>query len=115
MASTIGIHGQVQASTSEDVLFTCPYDQFVASTLFVCNTNGGAATTFSIYVAPDRDGTQAQVRHALYSVAPIAVNTTVPVTAGITLSYGYRIIVQGGTGFVVFNLFGEGIDLEDDE
>lgn len=90
------------------LFFTCPYESFVSSRLFVCNR--GAATTFGIAVVPaDIDAVLPGAINQIYFGEAIAANTTFAVPPGITLARADQIWVAGGAATLTFTLFGEGV------
>lgn len=86
-------------------LYTVPTGtQTVVSSIAVTNTLTSSAT-FRIFIRPD--AATAAVGNALYYDAPLAANTTLIVTAGITLDAGDVISVRSSSGGqLTFQAFG---------
>lgn len=109
MATTYKVLGQAApADTDNADLYTVPAGtQTVVSTISVTNDTGTAAT-FRIYVR--KNGAAAGAVNALYFDAPLAANSTLLATAGITLGAGDIITVRTGTADALgFQAFGSEI------
>lgn len=106
MATTYKILGQVAPTTTSDAdLYTVPAaTQTVVSTISVTNDTA-AASTFRIYLR--KAGAAASATNAFYFDAPLAANSTVLITAGITLGATDVITVRSGAAnALTFQAFG---------
>ena len=104
MAETFISPQQASPAPGEVKLYTCPAStSFVGSTLIVCNT-AGTPTTLRTRIAVN--DASVVTKQYIYYDAPIAANTTVTLTVGITLSAGDVIYVDAGASGVAFNLVG---------
>jgi hypothetical protein len=93
------------ANTSDANLYTVPANtQTIVSTISVTNDTATAAT-FRIHTR--LNGAAAGAVNALYFDAPLAANSTLLVTAGLSLSAGDIITVRSGTAdALTFQAFG---------
>ena len=110
MATSYKILGQAAPAGTGDVdLYTVPAGtQTVVSTVSVTNDTATAAT-FRIYTR--KAGAAASAVNALYFDAPIGANTTVLITAGLTLDAGDIITVRTGTANAIgFQAFGSEVN-----
>jgi glucose-6-phosphate dehydrogenase assembly protein OpcA len=106
MPTNYKVLGQVAPTNTSDAnLYTVPAStQAVVSTIAVTNDTAVAAT-FRIYVRVA--GATASATNALYFDAPLAANSTLLATAGITLGAGDILTVQTGTANALgFQAFG---------
>jgi hypothetical protein len=106
MATEYKILGQAApANTSNADLYTVGTGvQTVVSTISVTNDTGSEAT-FRIFIR--QDGATAGAVNALYYDAPLAANSTLLITAGLTLGAGDVITVRSGTSDALgFQAFG---------
>lgn len=106
MPTTYKVLGQVApTNTSNADLYTVPAStQAVISTISVTNDTATSAT-FRIYVRVS--GAAASATNALYFDAPLAANSTLLITAGLTLAAGDVLTVQSGTSNALgFQAFG---------
>lgn len=109
MPTTYKVLGQSAPSDTNNAnLYTVPSaTQTIVSTISVTNDTTSSAT-FRIYVRVA--GAAAGAVNALYFDAPLAANTTMLATAGVTLSAGDIITVQTGTAnALTFQAFGSEI------
>ncbi len=109
MPNTYKVLGQSAPSdTNNTNLYTVPSaTQAIVSTISVTNDTTSSAT-FRIYVRVA--GAAAGAINALYFDAPLAANTTMLATAGITLGAGDILTVQSGTAnALTFQAFGSEI------
>lgn len=93
------------ADTNNADLYTVPSStQAVVSTISVTNDTAVSAT-FRIYIR--KNGASAAAVNTLYYDAPVAANSTVMITAGLTLGAGDVITVRSGTSSAfTFQAFG---------
>ena len=106
MATTYKLLGQsAPADTNNANLYTVPSaTQAVVSTISVTNDTGSSAT-FRIFIRVA--GAAAGAINSLYYDAPLAANSTLLITAGLTLSAGDIISVRSGTAdALTFQAFG---------
>lgn len=106
MASTYKVLGQASpADTNTASLYTVPSGgQAVISTLTVTNVTS-SATTYDLHVC--LDGAAAADSNALAKDVPIAANTVVTLTLGVTADAADIIRVTSGTGSALtFHAFG---------
>lgn len=106
MATAYKILGQVApADTNNTDLYTVPAStQTVVSTISVTNDTANSAI-FRIYIR--KDGAAAAALNALYYDTPLAGNSTMLITAGLTIDATDVITVQNGTaGALTFQAFG---------
>lgn len=106
MATTYKVLGQSAPTTTSNAdLYTVPAaTQTVVSTISVTNDTATAAT-FKIYIRVN--GAAASATNALYFDAPLAGNSTILITAGLTLGAADVITVQSGTAnALTFQAFG---------
>lgn len=109
MPNTYKVLGQsAPTDTNNANLYTVPSGrQTVVSTISVTNDTASSAT-FRIYIRVA--GAAAGAINALYFDAPLAANSTLLATAGITLGAGDIITVQSGTAnALTFQAFGSEI------
>ncbi len=109
MPTTYKVLGQAAPANSDNTnLYTVPSNtQTVVSTISVTNDTATSAT-FRIYVRIN--GATAAAVNALYFDAPLAGNSTIMVTAGLTLGAGDIITVRSGTSdALTFQAFGSEI------
>jgi hypothetical protein len=110
MATEYKILGQSAPAGTTDVdLYTVPAaTQTVVSTIAVTNDTATVAT-FRIYLR--KAGAAAGALNALYFDAPLAGNSTLLATAGITLGAGDVITVRTGTANAIgFQAFGSEVN-----
>ncbi len=110
MATEYKILGQsAPADTNDANLYTVPAGtQTVVSTISVTNDTGSSAT-FRIYLR--KNGAAAGAVNALYFDTPLAANSTLLATAGITLGAGDIITVRTGTANALgFQAFGSEVN-----
>jgi hypothetical protein len=106
MARTLRILGQIAAaSASEEDLYTVPTaTETMVSTLVVCNRTTGSLdfrvslTVNDVPVTTDKD-------YIFYN-APLAANSTITVTIGMTLATNDTMRVYASATGLSFNLFG---------
>ncbi|NBU22882.1 MAG: hypothetical protein EBS38_03070 [Actinobacteria bacterium] len=93
------------ANTNDANLYTVPANtQAIISTISVTNDTA-AATTFRIYTRIN--GAAAGAVNALYFDAPLAGNSTLLVTAGLSLNAGDIVTVRSGAAdALTFQAFG---------
>lgn len=106
MATTYKVLGQSAPTTTSNAdLYTVPATtQTVVSTISVTNDTATAAT-FRIYIRVN--GAAASATNAFYFDAPLAGNSTILITAGLTLGAADVITVQSGTAnALTFQAFG---------
>lgn len=106
MATTYKVLGQsAPTDTNNADLYTVPAStQAVVSTISVTNDTASAAT-FRIYIRVA--GAAAGAVNSLYYDTPLAANSTLLVTAGLTLGAGDIITVRTGTAnALTFQAFG---------
>lgn len=106
MATTYKVLGQsAPADTNNADLYTVPSaTQAVVSTISVTNDTGSSAT-FRVFIRVA--GAAAGAINSLYYDAPLAANSTLLITAGLTLSAGDVISVRSGTAdALTFQAFG---------
>ncbi len=109
MPTTYKVLGQsAPANTNNADLYTVPSNtQTVVSTISVTNDTA-SSTTFRIYIRVN--GATAAAVNALYFDAPLAANSTVMITAGLTLGAADIITVRSGTSdAITFQAFGSEI------
>ncbi len=108
MATNYLVLGQVNpASAALTTLYTAPAaTQAVVSTVTACNT-ASVSGTFRVAVRPG--GASASLQHYLVYDAPLAANSTVALTLGITLGATDVVSVYGSTGNLAFAAFGSEI------
>lgn len=106
MPTTYKVLGQAApANTSNANLYTVPAStQAVVSTISVTNDTASAAT-FRIYIRVN--GAAAAAVNALYFDTPLAANSTLLITSGLTLGAGDIITVQSSVAdALTFQAFG---------
>lgn len=106
MPTTYKILGQLAPTDTNDAnLYTVPTaTQAVISTISVTNDTTASAT-FRIYVR--KNGATAAAVNTLYFDTPLAGNSTLMITSGITLSAADVITVRSGTANAfTFQAFG---------
>ncbi len=105
MADIIKVLGQLAAAaTTEEDLYAVPnLNSVTSSTLVVCNRTAGGLT-FRVSVAPAA-ATTVDAHYLFYDV-PIAANTTVTITIGITLAQKDVVRTYASATGLSFNLFG---------
>jgi hypothetical protein len=106
MATAYKILGQVAPTdTNNTDLYTVPSStQTVVSTISVTNDTATSAT-FRIYIR--KDGATAAALNTLYYDTPLAGNSTMLITAGLTIDAADVITVQNGTAnALTFQAFG---------
>jgi hypothetical protein len=93
------------ANTNDANLYTVPSStQAIVSTISVTNDTA-AASTFRIYTRIN--GATAAAVNALYFDAPLAANSTLLITAGLSFNAGDIITVRSGTAdALTFQAFG---------
>ena len=109
MAINYKILGQAHpATTAETDLYTCPAaTQTIISTLTITNVTGSAA---SARVWARINGAATAHLNAIIFDAPIAANTTVAFTLGLTVDASDIVTVKSSTGnSLTFQLFGSEI------
>lgn len=102
------IHAQMMSDpAATDLLYwTCPFNSFVSSRIFVCNQ--GASGLFRLGIKPVvYDALQAV--NWIYFDEAIAGTTTFAVPSGITMERGDAMYIRGNNATMSFTLFGEGI------
>lgn len=106
MPTAYKILGQsAPADTNNADLYTVPAStQTVVSTISVTNDTASSAT-FRIYIR--KDGATAAAVNTLYYDTPLAGNSTLLITAGLTIDAADVITVQSGTASALtFQAFG---------
>ena len=111
MADSIKVLGQAKNPTSETDLYTVPVttatvpvESFTTiSTLVICNRTTGALT-FRASIAVDGGATDD--KDYFFYDAPIAANTTITATLGMTMSGADVMRINGSATGLSFNLFG---------
>jgi hypothetical protein len=106
MPTNYKILGQLApANTDNADLYTVPSaTQTVVSTISVTN-DSAASATFRIFIR--KEGAAAGAVNALYYDAPLAANSTLLVTSGLTLGATDVITVRSGTAdAITFQAFG---------
>jgi hypothetical protein len=106
MPTNYKILGQLApADTADANLYTVPAStQTVVSTISITNDTTASAT-FRIYIR--KAGAAAAALNALYFDTPLAANSTLLVTSGLTLGVGDIITVRSGTANAfTFQAFG---------
>ena len=109
MPTTYKILGQAAPANTDDAdLYTVPaLTQAVISSLSVTNDTGTSAT-FRINLRVN--GAAVSAANALYFDAPLAANSTILITAGLTLGAGDVVTVRSGTSnALTFQAFGSEI------
>lgn len=93
------------ADTNNADLYTVPSStQAVISTISVTNDTSSSAT-FRIYIR--KDGASAAAVNTLYYDTPLAGNSTLMITAGLTLDAADVVTVRSGTAnAITFQAFG---------
>lgn len=106
--NTYRVLGQNRPASAIQVdLYEVPADtETVVSTIMVCNVNS-VADSFGISIAVGGEGDDP--KQYIASNVPIAGNTAVDFTVGITLGAADVIRVVSGNGDCAFNAFGEEI------
>lgn len=110
MATEYKILGQSAPTVTTDVdLYTVPAaTQTVVSTIAVTNDTAAAAT-FRIYIR--KTGAAAGAVNALYFDAPLAGNSTLLITSGLTLGAGDIITVRTSAANAIgFQAFGSEVN-----
>lgn len=105
MADSIKVLGQLDAAaTTTETLYTVPnLTQTVVSTLVVCNRTT-SAITFRITVHVD--GAGADDKQFIFYDSPLAGNTTLTMTIGMTLGQKDVVKTYASAVDMTFNLFG---------
>jgi len=106
MPTTYKILGQLApADTNDANLYTVPSStQTVVSTISVTNDTATSAT-FRIYIR--KNGASAAALNTLYYDTPLAANSTLLITSGLTLGAADIITVRCGTAnAITFQAFG---------
>lgn len=105
MADVIKVLGQLDAAaTTTETLYTAPnLAQVTSSTLVICNRTG-AEITFRVSVDVGAGG--ADDMQFLFYDAPLAANSTLTVTIGITLNQADLVQTYASATGLSFNLFG---------
>ncbi len=106
MPTSYKILGQLApADTNDANLYTVPAStEAVVSTISVTNDTAASAT-FRIYIR--KNGAAAAAVNTLYFDTPLAGNSTLMITAGLTLGAGDIITVRSGTANAfTFQAFG---------
>jgi hypothetical protein len=109
MPTAYKVLGQVApANTSDATLYTVPAStQSVISTISVTNDTATSAT-FRIYIR--KAGAAAAAVNTLYFDTPLAGNSTLMITSGLTLATTDVITVRSGTAdAITFQAFGSEI------
>jgi glucose-6-phosphate dehydrogenase assembly protein OpcA len=106
VANTFKILGQVNPSaTTLTDLYTVPAaTQAIVASIAVCN-EGSTATTFRISLAVA--GAADNAKQYIYYDVPIPANSTLVLTAGITLQTTDKIRVYAGNTSLAFNAWGQ--------
>ena len=108
MADEIKILGQLAAAaTTVELLYTTPnLAQTTVSTLSVCNRTG-AEKSFRVSVHQDDENPSTpDDKQYLFYDTPLAANSTVMVTIGMTFNQGDTIRIYASAIGLSFNLFG---------
>ena len=105
MADVIKVLGQLDAAlTTTETLYEAPnLAQVTSRTLVVCNRTG-AEITFRVSV--DVAGAGADNKQFLFFDAPLAANSTLTITIGITLNQADLVRTYASATGLSFNLFG---------
>ena len=105
MADAMRVLGQAApAATTDTGLYTVPAaTSAVVSTITVCNRDPAAAT-FRVAVRPA--GAALANAHYIYYDAPLAGNSTMASTIGITLATTDVVTVRASSANLSFSLFG---------
>jgi hypothetical protein len=108
MATTYKTLGQLAPSaTTATTLYTCPSaTQTVISSLVVTN-RGASAGTYRIAIRPN--GATLSAEHYIAYDAPIAANSFVSLTLGLTIDASDVVTVYASTADFSFNAFGSEI------
>jgi len=94
------------ATTSTDLLTVPAATQYVVATLVVCN-QAATPTTFRVSAAPS--GAALATSQYLFYDTPIAANSTITVTIGMTLAATDKVRVFAGAAGMSFTAFGTSI------
>ena len=108
MATTYKVLGQSKpAATTATTLYTCPSaTQTVISSLVVAN-QAASAGTFRIAIRPN--GASLSGEHYLAYDAPIAANSFVSLTLGLTIDASDVVTIYASSADMSFNAFGSEI------
>jgi hypothetical protein len=108
VADAIKILGQsAPSAATATTLYTAPSSPAttaVVSKIFVCNQNTSAGVKIRIWVAVNA-AADANKQYLYYDF-PLDIQTTLCLTAGLTLGAGDLLRIQSDTGSVSFNAFG---------
>lgn len=110
MSETIKVLGQsAPAATTATDLYTVPASKAaVVSSLMVCN-GGAAAGTFRVFTRVA--GAAVEQKQRIYYDAQISANSTLILTAGITLATTDVVTVYASSADFSFNLFGSEVSV----
>lgn len=104
MSDTLKVLGQTADATSENALYTVPnLVQTTTSTLIICNRTA-SSLKFKVSIAVA--GASLATKQYIFFDPPIAANTTVTVTIGLTLGQTDVVNAWGSATGLSFNLFG---------
>ncbi len=108
MAKGYKVAGQsAPAANTDTTIYTVPVGKsFVSSSLTICNRDA-AAGSYRVAVVPS--GESLAAKHYIVYDKPMDAKDFVSLVLGLTLAAGDKVVVNGSSANISFNLFGSEI------